>query len=281
MSDKGVVYVAMGARFVEEAQISARSVRKHMPNLPITLFTDSPPDGSDLFDRVAYLTRSGPKPHRDKLVGMMRSPYEQTLFLDTDTFIGADVSEVFEILRHFHMAATLDWGYRDSFPKGTGVPDAFREFNLGVVFFHRSTAMLDALARALSMYDQLGEQAFGSEQPAFRVVSYDSTLRTAVLSAEYNCRFANFGQVTGEVKILHGRIPRGTHSEHNLATVLARINRTHIPRVFVAGRVHALARNPLPFSRPYFDRHMGSLFPLAFLYNLRSLLRRLRRGFKR
>jgi hypothetical protein len=167
------------------------------------------------------------------------------------------------------------------------VPDAFREFNLGVVFFRRSAAMLDTLVRALSMYDQLGEQTFGSEQPAFRIqppfriVSYDSALRTAVLSAEYNCRFANFGQVTGEVKILHGRIPRGEHSERSLSNVLARINRAQIPRVFVAGRVHALARNPLPFSRPYFDRHMGSLFPLALLYNLRALLRRLRKEFKR
>jgi hypothetical protein len=108
VSDKGVVYVAMGARFVEEAQVSARSVRKHMPNLPITLFTDSPPAESDLFDRVVHLTRSGPKPHRDKLIGMLQSPYEHTLFLDTDTFVGADVSELFQILQTFDMAATLD-----------------------------------------------------------------------------------------------------------------------------------------------------------------------------
>ena len=47
----GILYYAIGARYLDECVISARSVRACMPGLPLALVTDhTPPDA--LFDIV-------------------------------------------------------------------------------------------------------------------------------------------------------------------------------------------------------------------------------------
>ena len=45
------------------------------------------------------------------------------------------------------------------------------------------------------------------DQPALRKALYNSSLRMATLTPEYNCRFNMPGYVHGKVKILHGRHP--------------------------------------------------------------------------
>ena len=168
---------------------------------------------------------------------------------------------------------TQDRGYLDKFPQGTGVPDAFKESNLGVVLLRKSAVMIKVLENALAVYDRLGKRGRWLDQPALRLAAYSSELRVATLTAEYNCRFANFGQICGTVKVLHGRIPRGDHTEKALDAVLARLNSVTIPRVFVAGQVYALAHNTRPFSRPYVARRVACIFPSNFLYNVKRFMR--------
>ena len=39
-AERGIVYIAAGKEFVDEARISAESAKAVMPDVPITLFTD-------------------------------------------------------------------------------------------------------------------------------------------------------------------------------------------------------------------------------------------------
>jgi len=57
MHQEGIIYVAMGERFVEEASLSAATARRHMPSLPITIFTDAPPPRGGPFDRIVEIAR--------------------------------------------------------------------------------------------------------------------------------------------------------------------------------------------------------------------------------
>src|SRR5690349_14325206 len=96
MKNRGIIYVASRhARFLCEAIMSAMTVAKTMPGIPITLFTDMPAlfgQTIEPFDRVIQLpimkldTRL---PHgRAKLAkvrAIARSPYQKTIFLDSDT----------------------------------------------------------------------------------------------------------------------------------------------------------------------------------------------------
>jgi hypothetical protein len=66
----GVIYLAIGARFIAEARVSAESVRRVLPEVPIVLFTDRVPEIRDGFNAIIQLSAPHPKAHINKLVAM-------------------------------------------------------------------------------------------------------------------------------------------------------------------------------------------------------------------
>src|SRR5262245_47820365 len=119
----GVLYVARGERYVEAAAEPARSVRTAMPAARIAIATDGPaPDG---FDETIPLTE--PDGYRAKILGMVASPFRRTLFLDVDTHVALDVSELFRVLDAFDVAAAHA-PLRVTLPLDD-VPEAFPELN--------------------------------------------------------------------------------------------------------------------------------------------------------
>ncbi len=196
----GVLYVARGHRYLQAAQTSARSVRAVTPGVSIAIVTDEP--GATGFDTVVPLAE--PDGYRAKVVGMLASPFERTLFLDADTYAAADVAELFELLDAFDLAAAhapnrvvleLD-----------DVPDAFPELNTGVIAFRRNAAVERFLRGWLEEYDRLRLLHPRSEdQPAFRRALYAASgLRLAVLPPEFNVRFGMAGFLNQKARILHG-----------------------------------------------------------------------------
>lgn len=98
MSDeKGIVYVATRLEhYVAEAFLSAHSAKDVMPDLPVTLFTDlvdSVFAKGDCFDKVIRIETQNNYRSRwadgqlDRIKCLLRSPYERTLHIDTDTRI--------------------------------------------------------------------------------------------------------------------------------------------------------------------------------------------------
>ena len=249
---RGVVYMAMGEKYVDEAIFSAKSFRKHM-KWPITIFTDLPDFAAKekVFDDIVYIQQSGPRPHRDKLVSMLQSPYDETLFLDTDTYIGAALDDCWDMLKYFDMAVSGDRRYKDFLPPDTGVPTSFHEVNLGVVFFRKSEKMINTLISALEVYDQLSSKypeigTYCCDQPSFRIASFYSGIAIAPLTEEYNCRFASYGKLNGKVRVLHGRLDNGIPSKKKMEQILNKLNHTQVPRVLVAGKMWSLLPTKMP-----------------------------------
>jgi hypothetical protein len=257
-----------------------------MPGLPVTLFTDQDfaanSDAAGLFDDVARVQLSGP-PLREKLRLFNCSPYQQTLFLDTDTYLLADVSELFDLLDNFDLAATHDHSYQDWFPAEANVPRSFRELNTGVLVYRKSAQTGRFLEDCLVWYDRLASlpgPRFRGEmpnQPAFRAAVFHSALRVAALPAEYNCRFPYFGHASGDIKLLHGREFLSEFCERELEKAGAALNAATTPRVFVAGDVWTLARSNSHFSRRYVPRLTGRLFGS----NLFSVIKKTRQHFRK
>lgn len=215
---KGVIYVATGERHVAEALVSARSLKTYMPDLPVTLFCNQIMT-NELLEHVFPVERHCWDPSvRIDHIGS--SPYEHTLFLDTDTYVAGDLAELFSILERFEVAlahSPTRGAYRPD-----GVPDSFPEFNGGVILFRRSSRVRDLFSRWAAYYARdlerlrrgeinwrARERAFYHgdlpDQPTLREALYDSDLRIATLPPEYNCRFSLPGFVDGHVKILHGK----------------------------------------------------------------------------
>lgn len=222
----GVIYVATGEKYVDEARVSAASLKDNMPNIHVTLFSDKDAQGNH-FDEIV-LVENPQYGMADKILSIQRSPFERTLYLDADTYICDDISELFPLLDRFDIAATHK-GRRFWFP-AEGVPESFPEFNGGIILFKNSPLVRDLFA---DWYRRFRQQEVSEDFPAvpdeatFREAMYFSNVRIATLTSEYNCQFGHFGGFHHRtVKILHGRHP-------NLPAIARVINANTGKRVFV------------------------------------------------
>lgn len=210
----GVLYAATGGQYVQEGKKSARSVKEAMPELPIAIVSDVDIN-SDLFDYEIGVD-SPRHDFRDKIAAMSKTPFDRTLFLDTDTYVLSPTPELFELLDEFDIAAKVS-------PAGhqppnrvhareiSNVSDAFSEplafpvYNTGVITYRDSPAVSSFLTDWYELFDSgdpIGHANF-SDQESFRRVLYRSDLRIATLTPEYN--FCYFERVQGRVKIWHSR----------------------------------------------------------------------------
>ena len=208
--NKGILYIAMSDKYFEEAKISARSVRKHMPQLDIACITNKQRESS-LFNDILI---KDPNEGSDKVYLLSESPFKRTLFLDTDTFLADDVSELFELLQKFDMAAAqaplriLNGEKGEPNQPYTDIPEAFPDLNTGVLVFRNNSEFSDLTKEWRKYYDKIREKSdeIPWDQPSFRKAVYESNLRLSPLPTEYNSRLQYGGTVSQKVKIAHTRL---------------------------------------------------------------------------
>jgi hypothetical protein len=236
MPTNGVIYIAYGAKYAAEAARSAASVKQWMPDLPITLFTESPPAEAP-FDQIVEVTAQ-PYHRKLKLRCLAQTPYERTLFLDTDTYVCGDIRPLFALLDEFDFAAAHD-SERIRAKDAQFMPDViaqvplpFAQFNSGVILYKLSSEMRRLLADWENVLERHGQVAKerglrrAIDQTALREALYTSRVRVATLTPEYNCSAGNVGFLEGAVKIMHGR-------EFEYERRAAELNRSLYKRVFV------------------------------------------------
>ena len=209
--DWGIVYAATGAGYVREAEVSAQSVRRWMPEMPVTIWTDDPARVSPgLFAEIRKIDQPTFS-FLDRFEALNGTPYGKTLFLDTDTLLLAGVQEVFEVLDRFDFAcAHGPVRGTDSPELLADCPAAFVEPNTGVVAFNRNAVTGELFRLWEERYRrQLRELSHRkNDQPSLRRVLWESDIRFVTLPPEYNLR-TPFPVFSGRmpVKILHGREP--------------------------------------------------------------------------
>lgn len=225
MPTRGVVYVATGARYVAEAAESLAQLQRSNPGLPAVLVTDaSAPPGA--WQAVIPL----PSPSygfRDKLA-MRLAPWDQVLFLDTDTHVAADLGQVFALLdAGFDLAAhQLFEGHDCLLPD---VPDSFPEFNTGVIAFRNTPGVQAFFDRWLEVYDRR-PPPYPTDQYSFRIAVYHSGLRHTVLAPEYNFRPLSTNFAITDLRIVHGRPLSAMPALKELVDVNL-VHRAYVPRL--------------------------------------------------
>lgn len=244
---RGLLYIATGRQHVAEAARSVASFKAQMPHLPAVLYTDvaSDPSPDAPFDAVHHLD-SPSLTHADKILALKRTPFEQTLFLDSDTHCLAPCEELFEILDRYDYAAAhapvrACWD-------GVPCPDSFPELNTGVILFNsnpRFNALVDDWFTIYTRCQQLPEPP-PHDQPAFREAAFRSPASLYVLPPEYNLRscFSAFVGGNARVKIVHDR---GMSLVDFLGALEDSGDTSPIPRTFakkVEGNEHAPAPHP-------------------------------------
>lgn len=244
MSYGAVYIITQDPRYVNLLLTSAASLKRAMPDVPITVFSQFPVS-SEYFERVIPVepTQEG---FYDKTTLIRQMPYARTLFIDADTYVVEPVPELFTVLDQFDCAATheeyvnTDWF--NAYPR-PDIPASFPEFNTGIMALKRSEKMdrfLQDWGELYKSYLDKKPEARVNDQPFFRAAAYFSDIRIATLTRDYNCKFRGQGYLNGPVKIIHGHVKFQLTTEQVNGAVGA-LNASRRPRVYIAGEVYEQA----------------------------------------
>lgn len=213
----GIVYIAFTNRnkriqhlgkdyYFREAEHSARSIKKMYPDLSITLFTDKDPKIKHI-DNVKIVSVGSVRIKQECLYD---SPYNNTLYIDTDTEIVGSIIEVFDLMDRFDIAATHDLmrknpRHSEMWPEYSKVPDGFPEFAGGVILFKRAPVVEDFFKlwqkNFAAWYKLTGEIR---DQPSFRVSLWQcKDLHIHTLPSEFNIRTKNYNNIIPRINHRH------------------------------------------------------------------------------
>jgi hypothetical protein len=183
----GIVYVAtVNDRFVEEAFLSADSVKQRFPALPITLFTDRPAhplcqlsrfDSVQTIESVQSFGSHWAAGQLARLRCLPRTPYARTLHLDTDTRVLTDeLPWLFDRLAESDVAM-VETADDDSFSR---LYSGMRMFNAGLILYRRTEQVwqwLDAWPKLTERNFRLADQSSAPAIPLLRNVADGSARR--------------------------------------------------------------------------------------------------------
>lgn len=207
---------------------------------------------ADRADGVAYLPfETSGNPYLDKLRNMAASPFEKTIYLDSDVRICGDITDLAEILGAYDVAAAHAPGYRGT--ADPEVPYAFFELNTGVVAYLRTPEVCTMLEETARTYEawcadppDFFAQGPGGDQPALRRCLWQSNLKVYVIGSEYNYRSTKPGFAVDEVRVIHGRhedldaVAKTLNNDFSKTTSSRRLT---LPRVFPAFPVISWAQH--------------------------------------
>lgn len=210
-SSFGVFYVAGGKKYVDEACNSARSLKRINPSLKISLACNQDPQSPDLFEQIIPIDEEISCRNEGLLFKVKYlyalSPYDKTLFVDTDTFFASDCESGFEILNYFDIAlchAPVDKFYP---VLKSGKKLDCKPLNTGVIFYRKNDindvlfkSWLELYSQKLAVNSSLNE----SDQTSFVEALMSSNSRLYPLPSEWNARFFCINTFCEPVRILHG-----------------------------------------------------------------------------
>ncbi|WP_136975567.1 hypothetical protein [Synechococcus sp. GEYO] len=192
-----------------------------MSGLPTVVFTDLPDQAKEMgvFDQV-FRHASPVGGYRDKILPLLNLPFQQTLYLDSDTRILAPIKDIFDSASNSHFAAAHAPVRKPSGWNDEAIPSIFPEFNSGVILLRRSFRQRLLIKRWLRLYDHLAlNRGQTWDQASLRSALWwmitHTYLRVCVLPSEANLRITK-PWIAGKgisVYILHGRIPEAEMSE--------------------------------------------------------------------
>ncbi len=215
---KGVLYIAFGKVFVKECLFSIQSLKRYNPDIPIALFTDCEVNDSS----IDILEIIKPKHLRSKVDFVSQSPFEKTLYLDSDTVIVHDISDMFDILDRFDVGITHDYARKRQnychIKEYSDIPYSFSEVNGGIMSFNNSDRVKEFLNLWNKKFYQYKDQTSGWDQPTLRIALWQSKVKIHHYPPEYNIRPKHIREKVRHNKGLLGKShlsPRIYHAHYS------------------------------------------------------------------
>jgi hypothetical protein len=207
----GVLFIAFGEPYRREVMHAVRSVREIHPDLPCCVISETKLD--DLPSGVAVLVREPEMKYafRAKPRYLRESPFERTLFLDTDTTIVRPIDGIFRVLDRFDIGLSLLPHYHPQQVKYPYINTA----NSGVILFRRCQAVTEMFDRWLELFDELVAmfEARASSTPPrivddpvlMQAICDTAEIRLAPLAPAMNFVIHIQNITASPIHIIHGR----------------------------------------------------------------------------
>jgi hypothetical protein len=212
LETQGILYIAAGKKYIRAAVHSAETVRAQCPGLATHLYANWQDYDFDFAGSPFPFTSVGKieDPHRRSKVDYLPlTPFDRTLYLDTDTGLNADIREMFQVLDRFDIA--LNHAHRRNSPERLAawripLPLAFPQLNGGVILYRKTPAVIRFLEDWRDYFKEAGLQ---QDQMTLRELLWLSDLRIATLPPEYNVRYIKYhylwSKSEAQAKIFHLR----------------------------------------------------------------------------
>jgi len=206
---EGFLYVANQKKFIDEAMISSRSLRQ-FSKLPIALVCTHEIASKEVyafFDDVIIHDEMKQYIYLAKVLGIQLSPFDRTIFLDTDTFICDDISPLFELMELVDIATSIEKSHHTTDKiKNIRFKNIIPEFNSGVIVYKKN----EITERLFKDWFQVCvDNKMGNDMPGLResVIKNFKAVKFVILPEEYNSHgYKSMLQLNGKVKVIHERL---------------------------------------------------------------------------
>lgn len=207
MKKRGVLYIAFGDRYRAEVKRSLASLWRVSPGMPVAVITDSEWEDSPRPDQ--FVLRPKVTTVLCKPTYMGESPFEETLFLDTDTAVARDPALIFNLLQYYDIGVHFNGPQLND----DGI-ELHAQCNSGVILFRRCEGLNELfeewkrrylVAREAAGYDGVGHGPV--EQRHLAVAIARSRLRPVHLPTYMNFWVHENWVLDSPPVIIHGHLP--------------------------------------------------------------------------
>lgn len=240
--EKGYIYVANKRKFINEALVSSKSLRR-FTTCPIAIIVTNDLVDEDLknsFDIVKVSDEIQKHTYLSKIIGMQETPFQRTVFLDSDTFVTTNIDELFDILDIVDIATTQEYKKHTYYLENIKYRNILPEFNSGVIVYKKSPVMNQLIEDWFSICTDLNLEI---DMPGLReaILKNIERIRFSILPEEYNSHgYKTMIMLNGYVKVIHERL--GTNwktitpfmdSFENMDRFSKKINKNDYKRIYV------------------------------------------------
>ena len=220
-SNNGFLYAAFGEKYIKEALNSAKSLKAVDPTAETAIVSDQQVNDIEFDLKIEHefnldeLWKSGLV---GKIEALMKTPYQKTVFLDSDTYIVSPINELFQLLDYFDFCLVM--APADISPvEINGVQlEGLNCYNTGVIAYRKTEKVIRFLENWRNDYIENLDH-YNGHQASFMKTFALSDVRVHVLQQQYNTR-------TNLAIALPGAPAKVIHNRHkNYTAVAQRLNK--------------------------------------------------------
>jgi hypothetical protein len=166
-NDRGIITIAIGKRYINQAKYLALSCMLHVPHIPRAVVTDGGSALRSFYDHVIPYNSGLGNPFETKTRLPLYTPFVQTLYIDADSLVIADISSLWAFLgdRSFvyegrYVNKGTWYGDIGRILEKTGI-EGMPQFNSGMILFDSSERAKSIFSTAYGYMKNQGDLDIG------------------------------------------------------------------------------------------------------------------------